>query len=166
MGQDFYQARILPYAGIIIKICRAYTDNPQDFDDYYQEVCLQIWRSRERFKQQCAWTTWIYKISLNVCLTYLKKQKTQVNNETPYGDKASQIPHQQSRSQEPINLLYAAIRQLSEIDRAIILLYLEQQSHQHIGQIIGISVNNVAVRVGRIKQKLNRILTSGEKHHD
>ena len=75
MGSDFYISFILPHAGIVIKICRAYTNSQEDFEDYYQEVCLQIWRSRDNFKQQCEWSTWLYKISLNVCLTYLKKSK-------------------------------------------------------------------------------------------
>lgn len=75
MGSDFYISKILPYAGIIVKICRAYTDTQDDFEDYYQEVCLQIWRSRDNFSGNSKWSTWVYKLSLNVCLTYLKKKK-------------------------------------------------------------------------------------------
>lgn len=60
MGSDFYQTQILPYAAIIIKICRAYTNNQVDFEDYYQEVCLQIWRSRDNFRGDSEWSTWIY----------------------------------------------------------------------------------------------------------
>ena len=75
MSNDFYISSILPYSGIIIKICRAYTNTQSDFEDYYQEVCLQIWKSKDNFKEQSTWSTWIYKISLNVCLTLLKKNK-------------------------------------------------------------------------------------------
>src|ERR1041384_6039070 len=77
VSTDFYQTSILPYAAILIKICRAYTDSQEDFEDYYQEVCLQVWRSRENFRSQCKWSTWVYRISLNVCLTLLRKKKTQ-----------------------------------------------------------------------------------------
>lgn len=160
MGQDFYQAKILPYAGIIIKICRAYANTREDFEDYYQEVCLQIWRSRENFKQQCAWSTWIYKVALNVCLTYLKKQQKGPTIETAYSLLPSPDDSNEFEKQESISRLYYAIRQLSEIDRAIILLYLEQQSHQDIAAIIGITANNVAVKVTRIKQRLTHILNS------
>ena len=76
MSQDFYQISILPFAPIIIKICRAYTNSQEDFEDYYQEVCLQIWRSKDNFREQCKWPTWVYRISLNVCLTLLKKKKS------------------------------------------------------------------------------------------
>lgn len=68
MGSDFYQQSILPYAGIIIKICRAYTHSQEDFDDYYQEVCLQIWRSKDSFNAASQWSTWIYKVALNVVI--------------------------------------------------------------------------------------------------
>ena len=75
MSSDFYTASILPYAAIIIKMCRAYTNTQEDFEDYYQEVCLQIWRSSDRFRGDSEWSTWIYRLSLNVCLTLLKKKK-------------------------------------------------------------------------------------------
>lgn len=61
MSTDFYTSSILPYAPIIIKICRAYTDTQEDFEDYYQEVCLQIWRSKDNFRKEAEWSTWIYR---------------------------------------------------------------------------------------------------------
>ena len=75
MSSDFYTVSILPFSGIIIKICRAYSNSQENFEDYYQEVCLQIWKSKDNFKGQSEWSTWIYRISLNVCLTLLKKNK-------------------------------------------------------------------------------------------
>ena len=123
MSSDFYVTSILPYSGIIIKICRAYTDTHEDFEDYYQEVCLQIWRSRDNFKKASEWSTWIYRISLNVCLTLLKKKKNNkqhfVSDVLP--DEAVIESH--AFADESLNQLYAAIRHLSEVDRAVILLY-------------------------------------------
>ena len=69
MSGDFYKNSILPYAGIIIKICRAYSNSQENFEDYYQEVCLQIWQSKDNFKGNSEWSTWIYRLSLNVCMT-------------------------------------------------------------------------------------------------
>ena len=68
MSSDFYATSIAPYAPIIVKICRAYTNTQEDFEDYYQEVCLQIWRSHRSFDERAAWSTWIYRVSLNVCI--------------------------------------------------------------------------------------------------
>jgi RNA polymerase sigma-70 factor, ECF subfamily len=75
VSSDFYATSIVPFAPIIIKICRAYTNTQEDFEDYYQEVCLQIWRSHRTFGERAAWSTWIYRVSLNVCMTLLKTQK-------------------------------------------------------------------------------------------
>ena len=162
MGSDFYTTSILPYAPIIIKICRAYTNNQQDFEDYYQEVCLQIWRSRDNFKHQSEWSTWIYKLSLNVCLTYLKKAKNSQQHFVSDRLPEELIEDSQNFDEQSIDQLYRAIRQLSEIDRGVILLYLEEKTYQEIAEIIGSNANNIGVRVKRIKQRLNKILNIKE----
>ena len=128
MSNDFYRSSILPHAGIIIKICRAYTDSQEDFEDAYQEVCLQIWKSRISFKEQCKWSTWIYRITLNVCLTLIKKKKRKV------GISVDIFLHEASEGNtafgdESLNLLYVAIKKLKEIDRIVILMYLEEKNN-------------------------------------
>jgi len=162
MGSDFYIASILPHAGIIIKICRAYTNNQHDFEDYYQEVCLQIWRSRDNFSGKSEWSTWIYRISLNVCLTYLKKKKNDPQHFASDSLPPEAIDDSHAFEDESVNQLYAAIKQLSEIDRGVILLYLEEKTYQQIADIIGSNSNNIGVRIGRIKQRLNAILNVEE----
>ena len=158
MSNDFYTSSILPYAAIIIKICRAYTNTQQDFEDYFQEVCLQIWKSRNNFRAQSEWSTWIYRLSLNVCMTLLRKHKN--NRRRLASDKLpSEIrdePH--TFNNDSLEQLYAAIRQLSEIDRGVILLYLEEKSYQEIADIIGTNPNNIGVRIKRIKERLKKIL--------
>lgn len=157
MSSDFYTVSILPFSGIIIKICRAYSNSQEDFEDYYQEVCLQIWKSRDNFKGQSEWSTWIYRISLNVCLTLLKKnKKTQFTS----SDYLPDVVIEDSRifTDESLNHLYSAIKQLSELDRGVIMLYLEEKSYQEIADIIGTNANNIGVRITRIKEKLKKIL--------
>jgi len=159
VSSDFYKTSILPFAAIIIKICRAYTNNQEDFEDYYQEVCLQIWRSKDRFRQQSEWSTWIYRLSLNVCLTLLKKKK---NNRQHFASDyiyAEIMEENAAFSDESLNQLYGAIRQLKEVDRAVILLYLEEKSYQEIADIIGTNPNNIGVRVKRIKERLKKIMS-------
>ena len=158
MTDDFYSTLILPYSAIIIKICKAYTTTQEDFEDYYQEVCLQIWRSKNTFKGHSEWSTWVYRLSLNVCLTLLKKDKQ--NNQRfvsdahirPIADEPS------SFSDDSLNQLYAAIKQLSEVDRAVILLYLEEKTYQEIADIMGTNSNNIGVRIQRIKKRLKKIM--------
>ncbi|SDU17088.1 RNA polymerase sigma-70 factor, ECF subfamily [Polaribacter sp. Hel1_33_78] len=159
MSSDFYTTSILPYSGIIIKICRAYTDSQEDFEDYYQEVCLQIWRSKDKFRGDSKWSTWIYRLSLNICLTLIKKKKktrqyfnNDAVNQYEEGEENSAF------SNENLNFLYEAIKRLSEIDRAIILLYLEEKPNKEIAEIIGTTPNNIGVRVNRIKERLKKLL--------
>jgi RNA polymerase sigma-70 factor (ECF subfamily) len=158
LSNDFYNTSILPFAGIIIKLCRAYTNSQEDFEDYYQEVCLQIWRSKENFREESEWSTWVYRISLNVCLTLLKKKKNNTQHFVSDSLPAEETEDNYAFSDESLNLLYAAIRKLSEIDRAIIMLYLEEKSYQEIADIIGTNPNNIGVRVQRIKMRLKKIL--------
>lgn len=158
MSKDFYTASILPFAAIIIKICRAYTNSQEDFEDYYQEVCLQIWKSKDNFREQSEWSTWVYRLSLNVCLTLLKKKK---NN--PQHFASDYLPPEVTEdshafANEDLNQLYDAIRQLSEVDRAVILLYLEEKPYKEIADIIGTSSNNIGVRIKRIRERLKKIL--------
>jgi RNA polymerase sigma-70 factor (ECF subfamily) len=158
VSSDFYTTQILPYAAIIIKICRAYTNTQEDFEDYYQEVCLQIWRSKDNFKEQSAWSTWIYRLTLNVCLTFLKKKKNNSQNNTSDVLPDEMIADSRVFKDESLSQLYDAIRQLSEIDRGVILLYLEEKSYQEIADITGTNSNNIGVRISRIKERLKKIL--------
>lgn len=159
MSKDFYTQFILPYAGIIIKICRAYTDTEEDFQDYYQEICLQLWKSRESFKGDSKWSTWVYRVSLNVSLTLLRKEKKlkKSSREIP---EIKSIPEEDISpfNNDSLKLLYKAIKKLSDLDRAIILLYLEEKSYKEIAEIMGISANNIGVKITRIKKKLKKLL--------
>nr|WP_040416072.1 RNA polymerase sigma factor [Cyclobacterium qasimii] len=158
MSHAFYTSRILPYAAIISKMCRLYTNSQADFEDYYQEVCLQIWRSRDNYQGKSEWSTWVYRLSLNVCLTQLKQdQKTRkvIVTELPLNES---VEDQQVYSDEDLNELYVAIKKLSEIDRTIILLYLEKKPYKEIATILDSNAKNIAVRVQRIKSRLKDLL--------
>ena len=159
MSGDFYTNSILPYTGIIIKICRAYSNSQEDFEDYYQEVCLQIWRSKDNFKGNSQWSTWIYRLSLNVCMT-LRKLENKRNLQIPKSNDLPEITNQElfSFQNESLEELYTAIKQLSELNRAIILLHLEEKSHKEIAFIIGTNSNNIGVRIQRIKKKLKQLI--------
>lgn len=163
MSTDFYTTSILPYAPIIIKICRAYTNTQEDFEDYYQEVCLQIWKSRDNFREQSEWSTWVYRLSLNVSMTLLKKKKS-----NPQHFASDYLPPEVSEdakvfTDESLDQLFDAIRQLSELDRGVILLYLEEKSYQEIADIIGTNPNNIGVRIKRIKERLKTGMARANK---
>ena len=120
---------------------------------------MQIWRSKDKFRGDSKWSTWIYRLSLNICLTLIKKKKktrqyfnNDAVNQYEEGEENSAF------SNENLNFLYEAIKRLSEIDRAIILLYLEEKPNKEIAEIIGTTPNNIGVRVNRIKERLKKLL--------
>ena len=100
----------------------------------------------------------MYRISLNVCLTLLKKKKNNVQHFVSDSITSEETEDNYAFSNESLNLLYDAIRKLSEIDRAVIMLYLEEKSQKEIAEIIGTNPNNIGVRVKRIKNRLKKIL--------
>lgn len=163
MSSDFYTTSIAPFAPIIIKICRAYANTQEDFEDHYQEVCLQIWRSHASFDQRSAWSTWVYRVALNVCMTLLKTQKRNRRLFASADVPPELMEDSRAFADESLNRLYDAIRRLSEVDRAVILLYLDEKSHREIGEIMGTNPNNVGVRINRIKERLRRLID--EKDH-
>lgn len=158
MSKDFYKSHILPNLGIIIKICRAYTDTQEDFEDYYQEVCLQLWKSRDNFKEQSKWSTWVYRLSLNVCMTFVRKKKKNFRVSDDVKPVEIEDDYRSEFTNESFNMLYGAIKKLSKLDRAIILLYLEEKPYKDIAEVIGVSANNIGVRINRIKGQLKKML--------
>ena len=157
MSSAFYNRFIRENAGIISKICRAYTDTPEDFNDYFQEVCLQLWKNHESFQEKSAVSTWVYRVSLNVCLTQFKKTKKRIDTD-PIPLHFMGVQEEEGAEAEQLKVLYAAIKQLKEADRAIIILYLEEKSYQEIAEILGTNANHVGVKINRIKNTLKTLI--------
>lgn len=144
----------------IYRIARVYSNNPQDLKDLSQEIAYQVWKSFDSFRNESARSTWLHRIAINTALQYLRRQKRRPDQTWPEGLEmvAEETAPPESNDRE-IRQLMHAIQQLKELDKAIVLLYLEEKSHAEISAIVNLSVSNVGTRIQRIKQKLNRILT-------
>ena len=147
---------------IIFKICRAYTDNQEDFDDYQQECIVQLWQSFNSFKGASKVSTWVYRVCLNVCLSQLRTKKRRIV--TVRDVVIEQKDDQDESDQENLESLYRAIRLLRESDRAIILLYLDDKSYKEMADILGITVTNVGAKVNRVKNQLKTIINERFRH--
>lgn len=137
------------YKDVIFKVCYVYASR-EELEDYYQEVLIQLWRSLPKFRNESKMSTWIYRISLNTCISYVRKNK-KVN-------KVSLIDldfiDNDIEKKYYIDELYLLINRLNKFEKAIILLWLEERDYEEIASIVGISKNNVAVKLNRIKEKL------------
>jgi RNA polymerase sigma factor (sigma-70 family) len=140
---------------IINRICYGYADNGEDRIDLKQEILVQLWKAYPKFNQNCQISTWIYRIALNTAISNYRKSKRRVI-ETEFTNDLSQLCEDDNNSllDENLTKLYQLIYQLKDLERAIILLYLDDLSYKEIAEIIGISETNVVTKINRIKSKL------------
>lgn len=158
--QKKFKEFIEEHTGIISKICNAYTNNQVEFEDYYQEVTLQLWRSYDSFRGDAKLSTWVYRITLNVCLSQIRKKKRNIQTTTLENIQVAS-DNEGNEKEEKISMLYRSIKQLKEAERALILLYLDDKSYKEIADILGLTVTNVGAKVNRVKTKLKNIMTNG-----
>ncbi len=138
--------------GIIYKITSFYTDKDHPISDLYQEVVLNLWKAFPSFRGESKYSTWIYRIALNTCVSFFRRSKRDVT----YVDITMDIP-ETVESNEDIQELYKLINRLGKIERALVLLYLDDKSYKEIAEITGLSVTNVATKLSRIKDKLKQM---------
>lgn len=158
--QERFSTFIREHQGIIRKLCRGYANNVQDFEDDVQEVYYQLWKSIERFEGKSKLSTWVYRLTLNICLYNLSKRKKRIDHPTD-GQMITQLTdeqHEYFKEDRSVKILYDSIALLRPIDRTIIMLYLEKKEQSEIAEVVGLSVSNIGVRVNRIKKKLKEIV--------
>jgi RNA polymerase sigma-70 factor (ECF subfamily) len=143
------------YRGILTKIIRSYCKNSDDWKDLEQEIIIQLWRALKNYDTTYTLSTWVYRIALNVAISHYRRELKRKNN----GPLEEALFHVITDPAEEVyterrELLYGFITQLNEFDKAVIILYLEANSHKEIAEIMGISETNVSTRLNRIKTKL------------
>ena len=139
---------------IIHKVCNLYMNNEQDKKDLFQEIVLGAWKGYRHFKGEAKFSTWLYRVALNTAITFYRKEKRQVAT-APFKEQYTTLAADvHTDEDEQLTAMNRAIAELSSIDKALVMLYLEDYNYQDIGEIMGITANNVAVKMNRIKSKL------------
>ncbi len=144
--------------GIIYKVANAYCKGSEDRKDLVQEIILQLWKSFDKYDDQYRHSTWIYRIALNVAISFYRKETRRKEISNPIDEGLlyvadSDVP---KNVEENIRFMQQCISELKELDKAMMLLYLEEKPHREIAEIIGISETNVATKIGRIKTLLKQ----------
>lgn len=147
------------HQGLIHKVCFMYERNDEIRKDLFQEIVLQLWRSFPAFKGQAKISTWMYRISLNTAISSLRKT-SRVPQSTDLDKLKFQIAddNESATRREQFQMLENAINQLSEIEKAVIMLYLDEIPYEEIAETLGITQNNVRVKMNRIREKLKKIM--------
>lgn len=141
-------------------MCKLYSRNRNDYEDLFQEMVLQLWRSFDSFRNESKISTWMYRIALNTAISgFRKKQIVQTELDQQIYRIADEVSTEQD---EKLQWLYRSIETLSDIEKAIVLLYLEDKPYDEIAEITGITANYVAVKMNRIKEKLRKLVKTTE----
>lgn len=155
---ETFLALIEANKGIIYKVANSYCKDEENRKDLIQEVILQLWLSFHKYDEQYKVSTWMYRIALNVAISSYRKEhrRNDINHVLPESILYMREDHATETKNADLDRLHRFIKELREIDRAIIILYLEENSQQEIGEILGLTATNVSTKVARIKEQLKQ----------
>ncbi len=147
----------------IYRICCAYVLDRDDRDDLYQEIIINIWKNLDKFEGRSQISTWIYRIAVNTSLLHIKKAGKRNSLHTEINDNTHNLPEDNDKEEKIktgslIEKLYECIQKLTELDRLIISMVLDELSYKEIADVTGINVSNAGVRINRIKKTLNKMM--------
>ena len=155
LTHDFTEL-IKQHERIIHKVCNLYIiNNAEDYKDLYQEIILQTWIAFPKFKNEAKVSTWLYRVALNTAISH-KRNGSRKISAVPFDAELIQIADGKDSTDDDYLLLWQLIRQLPQLEKALILLYLEDNSYEEIASIMGLTVTNTGTRLGRIKEKLKK----------
>lgn len=148
-------ALVKAYERIIYKVCYLYAAPGVTLEDLYQEVVVNLWKGYSRFRGECKESTWVYRIALNTCISFLRKEK----NAPTFVELTAQIDRldEDDETQRMLRRLYQLIGRLNQLEKSLILLYLEDKSYDEMAEITGLTQTNVATKLSRIKEKLRQM---------
>ena len=158
MGEKEFIELIDQHQGLIHKVCIMYENDSEVRNDLFQEIVLQLWKSYKTFRGEAKITTWMYRIALNTAISGFRKHSRRPQTEDLKELHFNISDHWADEREEELQRLQSAIRQLSEIERAMIMMALEEVPYEDIAETIGITQNNVRVRMNRIREKLKKFM--------
>ena len=144
------------YERVIYKVCSFYVSEEHPMADLYQETVYNLWKGYSKFRGDSSESTWIYRIALNTCISGLRKEKSKPEK-TSLSVFENLFTETDNTEEDNIREMYRLIRQLKSLERAVVLLYLEEKSYQEIADITGLTLSNVATKLKRTKLKLKKM---------
>jgi RNA polymerase sigma-70 factor (ECF subfamily) len=143
---------------LIFKVCRVYAFSEADRQDLFQEIVIQLWKAFPKFKGESKFSTWLYRVALNTAITGLRRKKHNIKNYEPATLPVNtSVDNSSETEEEKLQQLYLAIEQLNQIEKAIVMLYMEDKSYEEMEEILGINQGNLRVKMNRIKEKLRQL---------
>lgn len=144
--------------GLIIKVSRLYTNSAEDEQDLFQEIVLQLWRSYDTFKGNSKISTWMYRVALNTAITLFRKKTRSPQTDELHEFHIKDYLEDDDEKQQQIALLYKVIKMLPKVERAIVMMYLDDLPYREIAENIGITEVNARVKMNRLKKTLKELM--------
>lgn len=141
-------------SGLIFKVCYMYARDNDHLSDLRQEVLANLWEGRGSFASRSKVSTWIYRVAINTCVSYLRRNRRHTGHESLDSDERMAIVDDSSEHASMLRQMYEMIGALGPVDKALIMLWLDEYSYDEIAELTGLKRNNVAVKLHRIKQRL------------
>jgi len=160
--QERFQNLMEEHKKILYKVCHSYCKNPGDRDDLAQEIIVQLWRSFRAFDQRVRFSTWMYRIALNVAISFYRRESVRTRHVVPGSDHLLEAIDETANRSEEVQVLYEWIEGLGPLNKALVILYLDGNNYQEIADVLGISPTNVATKISRLKETLRQ--ETGVKH--
>lgn len=158
LEQSFVQ-QLQTNQNILHKICRLYTSSEDEHKDLFQEITIQLWKAYPKFRGESKFSTWAYRVALNTAITLFRKSKRSIStSEFDQAKHFASAADYNYEEEEQIKLMYQAVQQLNDIEKALVFMYLEDKDYEEIAETLGISEVNARVKMNRIKGKLKKIL--------
>jgi RNA polymerase sigma factor (sigma-70 family) len=154
--QERFQTLMEEHKKILYKVCHSYCRNPGDRDDLAQEIIVQLWRSFRSFDQRVRFSTWMYRIALNVAISFYRRESVRTRYVVPGSEHLLEAVDQTANRSEEVQVLYQWIEGLDPLHKALVILYLDGNSYQEIADVLGISQTNVATKINRLKETLRQ----------
>ncbi len=158
--KEQFSILIADHQGLIFKVCNMYCNSKEDKEDLFQDIVLQLWRAYPSFKGDAKVSTWMYRIAINNAITRLRKE-TKREKHISLDDEAFQVATEDNQINENAAAMYEAIKKLSEVEKALTILYMDNCSYKEIAEITGLSESNVGFKLNKIKTKLRSLVTIG-----
>jgi len=156
LRQQEFQTLVDQHKKILYKVCNSYCRNREDREDLAQEIVVQLWRSFESFDERARFSTWMYRIALNVAISAYRRESTRTRYILSDEGQLLNAIDEKTHQSDEIQALHQAIAALDPLDKALILLYLDGNSYQDIAAVLGISETNVATKISRMKQRMRQ----------
>jgi RNA polymerase sigma factor (sigma-70 family) len=156
---DRFLAQVEAHKGILYKVANGYCRNRDDRGDLIQEIVIQLWRSFPRYDPAHRFSTWMYRIAMNVAISAHRSERRRIRETVAIDDFGLDLAAADAAmddASDDVRLLRRLVAQLGELDRALVILYLDGHAHDEIAEVLGISATNASTRLGRIKDKLQR----------